>query len=107
MPRSFSRMAIRSGKAWTLRSRKRGKVIRSATASSGEGGLGVAQIGLDHGGIGADLFRRSLGDLLSHVEDGHPHGDVHHHAHVVLDEDDGGAPFLVDVDGEASYVLLL
>jgi hypothetical protein len=36
-----------------------------------------------------------------------PIGDVHHHAHVVLDQHDGGAVLVVDLEDEAAHVLLL
>src|SRR5512132_1205755 len=107
IPRSFSRMAGRPACCWALRSRKRGSVIVSAMTSLRRRGLGLAEIGLDDLGIGADLVGRALGDLLAHVQHRHPVRDVHDHSHVVLDEDDGRAPLLVDVEDEARHVLLL
>src|SRR5687767_6321329 len=68
---------------------------------------GGPEVGVEHGLVLADLFGRSLGDLATVVEHDHPVGDVHHHAHVVLDEGDGGAELAVDVKDEARHVLLL
>ena len=45
--------------------------------------------------------------LLAVVEHHDAVGDVHHHAHVVLDQHDGGAELVVDVEDEAAHVLLL
>src|SRR6266404_9126637 len=102
IPRSFSRIAVRLASSWALRRNRRGSVARSATAGLLRStSLGVTEVRLDDGRVGADLLRRALGDLLAHVEHGHAVGDVHHHAHVVLDEDDGRAPLLVDVQDEA------
>src|SRR6184192_2792487 len=106
MPRSFSRMAGRPAYWAALRSRQRGRVSRSAITSLRRR-LGVAEIGLDHLRIGADLGGGAIGDLDAHVEYRHPVRDVHHHTHVVLDEDDGRPPLLVDVEDEARHVLLL
>src|SRR5688572_17551767 len=101
MPRSFSRMAGRAPNSVALRTMSCGSVRGSATGLPRHGALGIAQVGLDHGRVAAHLVRRALGDLLPHVEDGHAIGDVHDDPHVVLDEDDGRAPFLVDVEDEA------
>ena len=62
----------------------------------------------------------ALGDLLSEVQNHDPVGDVHDHAHVVLDEDDApdavpedgrvriGVPLpFEDIDDEAGDILLL
>src|SRR6266849_10774723 len=107
IPRSFSRMAGRSPRSRALRWSKRGSVVRSATCPSIGCALGVSEICLDDLGVRTDIVRRSLGDLLPHVEHGHPVRDVHHDPHVVLDQDDGRAPFLVDVEDEAGHVFLL
>src|SRR5262247_2933532 len=106
MPRSFSRIAGRLRRSRAFRRSNRERVI-SATGASGAGVLTVAEIGLDDARVRAHLVRRALGDLLAHVEHGDAIGDVHDHAHVMLDQDHGDAPFLVDVEDEAGHVLLL
>src|SRR3984893_1391553 len=107
IPLSFSRMAGRSASSRALRRSRRGRVVRSATSASIGRGLGVPEIGLDHLGIRPDIVGRALGDLLPHVEHRDPIRDVHHDSHVVLDENDGRAPFLVHVEHEARHVFLL
>ena len=67
----------------------------------------VAEVGADHVRVGAHLVGRAVADLLAVVEHDHAVGDVHHHAHVVLDQHDGGAELVVDVEDEAAHVLLL
>src|SRR5262245_32019589 len=94
IPRSFSRMAGRAAWISALRSSRRGSVSASAM-------LDLAEIRRDDPAIGAHLVGLAFGDLLAHVEDRDPIRDVHDHAHVVLDEDDGAAPFLVHVEDEA------
>src|SRR3990167_5963529 len=49
----------------------------------------------------------AVADLLAVVEHHHAIADVHHHAHVVFDQHDGGAELVVDVQHEAAHVLLL
>ena len=44
-----------------------------------------AEVGADHVGIRAHLVRAAVADLPAVVEDDDAVGDVHHHAHVVLD----------------------
>src|SRR6476620_12513545 len=66
-----------------------------------------AEVGADHIRIGAYFLRRAVADLLAVVEHHHAVGDVHHHAHVVLDQHDRGAELVVDVEDEAAHVLLL
>src|SRR5262245_45447560 len=105
MPRSFSRMAVRPGCWWVVRCSSRGIVSASATGRSSS--LGLAEVGLDDERVGAHLVRGALGDLLAHVEHRDAIGDVHHHAHVVLDQDDRGPPLLVHVEDEPRHVLLL
>src|SRR5437667_10635904 len=92
IPRSFSRMAVREAcsraRCWS----SRGIVSASVTGASGGSGLGLSQIRLDDEWVRADLVGRALGDLAAHVEHGDAIRDVHDHAHVVLDQDDRGAP---------------
>ena len=56
--------------------------------------------------LAAHLIGRAVADLLAVVEHDHAIGDVHHHAHVVLDQHDRRAVLLVDVEHEAAHVLL-
>src|SRR5258705_2761930 len=65
------------------------------------------EIGVEHGLVLAHLLGRAVGDLAPVVEHDHAVGDVHHHAHVVLDERHGGPELAVDVEDEAAHVLLL
>src|SRR5881628_2899207 len=51
----------------------------------------VIEAYLGHARVGLDVARRALGDLLAVVEHGDAVRDLHHHPHVVLDEDDGEA----------------
>src|SRR5215831_16977403 len=47
------------------------------------------EIGVDHILVALHLGRRAIGNLAAVVEHHHPVRQVHHHAHVVLDEGDG------------------
>src|SRR6266540_7389728 len=107
IPRSFSRIAGRSPRSRALRWSSRGRVAGSATSPSIGRVLRLAQVRLDHLGVRPHLVRGALGDLLPHVEHRDPVRDVHHHPHVVLDQDDGRVPLLVDVEHEARHVFLL
>src|SRR5688500_13088630 len=69
--------------------------------------VGGAEVGLDDLGIAAHLVGRAVADLAAVVEHHHAVGDVHHDAHVVLDQHDGRAELVVDVEDEAAHVLLL
>ena len=60
-----------------------------------------------HGSVRAHRVRRAVGDLPPVVEHDHAVGDVHDHAHVVLDEGDRGAELVAHVEDEAAHVLLL
>src|SRR5690606_29013883 len=66
-----------------------------------------AEVGAYHFGVVAHFIGRAVADLLAVVEDHDPIGDIHDHAHVVFDEHDGGAIFVVHVENEAAHVLLL
>src|SRR5215470_6478772 len=61
--------------------------------------MGHAQVGVHHRLILAHDLGRAVGDLPAVVE--------HDHAHVVLDQRDGGAELVVHVEDEAGHVLLL
>src|SRR5579883_194981 len=65
------------------------------------------EIGVDHRLVAPHLVGRAVGDLAAVVEHDDAVRDVHHHAHVVLDEGDGGAELLVHVEDEAAHILLL
>src|SRR5580704_2305996 len=66
-----------------------------------------AEIGVDDFGARADLVRRAVGNLAAVVEHDDAVGDVHHDAHIVLDQCDRRAELVVDVEDEAAHVLLL
>src|SRR5271170_8103237 len=66
-----------------------------------------AQIGVDDGLVALDGLGGAVADLLPVVENHDPVRQVHHHAHVVLDERDGGAKLGIHVEDEAAHVLLL
>ncbi len=51
-----------------------------------------AQVGIDHFLVVLDFVGGALGDLLAEVQHRDLVGDVHHQAHVVLDQQDGDAP---------------
>src|SRR5207302_1529837 len=69
--------------------------------------MGDAQICVEHRLVAPHLGGRAVGDLPAVVQHDHPVGDVHDHAHVVLDERDRRAELLIDVEDEAAHVLLL
>jgi hypothetical protein len=48
----------------------------------------LAEVGLDHPRVRADVLRQALGDLLAVVEHRHALRDAHHDLHVVLDQED-------------------
>src|SRR5882762_6002582 len=64
------------------------------------------EVGIDHLLVAAHFVGRAIGELAAVVEHHHAVGDVHYHAHVVLDQHDGGAVVVVDVEDEAAHVLL-
>src|SRR5439155_21633433 len=51
--------------------------------------------------IGADLLGSALGDLHPKVQHRHPLRNVHDHAHVMFDEDNGLVQLFVDVEDKA------
>src|SRR3972149_4164292 len=116
MPNSFSRMAtLRSPNVSALRTRSFGNVswvlrisfIRSARLHFPQEVVFLSDVRLDDARVVGDLGRRSFRDLHAEIEDAHPVADVHHHAEVVLDQQDRDAPLLVDVEDEAGHVFLL
>src|SRR5207248_1347608 len=66
-----------------------------------------SEIGVEHRLVLAHLVGRAVGDLAPVVQHDHAVGDVHDHAHVVLDERDRRAELAVDVEDEAAHVLFL
>src|SRR5215813_9270880 len=64
------------------------------------------EVGIEHGLVLADLVGPTIGDLLTVLEHDHAVGDVHDHAHVVLDQRDGRAELAVGVEDEAAHVFL-
>src|SRR4029450_9450016 len=65
------------------------------------------EVGVEDALVRPHLVRPAVGDLAPVVERDHPVRDVHDHAHVVLDERDGGTEFVVDAEDEAAHVFLL
>src|SRR4029453_2359901 len=65
------------------------------------------EVGVHHHLVLADDLGRAVGDLPAVVEHDHPVRDVHDHAHVVLDQGDGGAELVVQGEDAAGDVLLL
>src|SRR5207249_8741567 len=61
------------------------------------------EIGVENGRVLTDLLGHAIGDLAPVVEDRDAIGDVHDHAHVVLDERDRRAELSVDVEDEAAH----
>ena len=51
------------------------------------------------------LGGRAVGDLAAVIEHRYSLGNVHHHRHVVLDQDDRGAPFPIHLEDKAGHVL--
>src|SRR5262245_11603191 len=60
----------------------------ATTSDSTSSTPSAAKVRFDHARVTTDRRRRALGDLLAVVEDDDALGDVHHHVHVVLDEQD-------------------
>src|SRR5574343_1047574 len=65
-----------------------------------------AQVSPDHVFVGARFLGFTVADLLAVVQHHDAVGNVHHHTHVVLDQHNRGAEFVVDVEDEAAHVLL-
>ena len=87
-------------------------VIRHAALSAARlGGVDqelvlFAEIGALHMGIVEHGRRIALGDLAAEVQHHNSVGDIHDHAHVVLDHHDGHAALFVEIDDVAGHVLL-
>src|SRR5437879_1878305 len=90
--------------------KKRGLLAMSAngaTSPASTSVMGHAQVGVEHRLVLAHLLGRAVGDLAPVVEHDHAVGDVHDHAHVVLDQRDSRVELVVDVEDEAAHVFLL
>src|SRR6185436_4770250 len=68
--------------------------------------MGYSEVGIDDFLVASYLVGRAVGDLAAVIEHHNPVGNVHHHAHVVLDEHQRRAEVVVDVEDEAAHVLL-
>src|SRR5690606_15333845 len=66
-----------------------------------------AKIGVDDSLVVFHLVRHAVADLAAVVQHHDTVGDIHHHAHIVFDQADRRAEFVVDVEDEAAHVLLL
>src|SRR5690242_21560182 len=66
-----------------------------------------SQVRLDHHRIAPNLVRWAVGNLAAVVQHHDTVGYVHHYAHIMLDQRDGGAEVVVHVEDEAAHVLLL
>src|ERR687893_3326650 len=66
-----------------------------------------AEVGVDHILVALDLLRQPVGDADPVVEHHDAVAQIHHYAHVVLDERDRGAEMLAHVEHEAAHILLL
>src|SRR5215472_16751504 len=64
------------------------------------------EVGIEDRLVAADLGRRAVGDLAAVIQHHHTIGDVHDHAHVVLDERDRRPELVVHVEDEAAHVFL-
>src|SRR5206468_7721693 len=69
--------------------------------------LARAQVCPDDDRVRANVVWRSFGDLLAVIEHDDMIRDVHHHAHVMLDQQDRRTEMLVHIQDEAGHVLLL
>src|SRR5215472_16187624 len=66
-----------------------------------------AEVGVDHAVVAAHLLGRAVCDLAAVIEHHHAVRQIHHHAHVVLDQHHRRADLIIDVEDEAAHVLLL
>src|SRR5690242_18969219 len=66
-----------------------------------------AKISADHVGIALYVGWRALGDLAAAIQLGDAVRDVHHHRHVMFDQDDRGTPLRVHLQDKARHVFLL
>src|SRR4029450_2888581 len=74
--------------------------LRPCSASSLACGI-LAEVGVNHHGVSADVIRRAFSDLLAMVQHHYGVRDVHHDPHIVLDKHNRGAPLIVDIQDEA------
>src|SRR5262249_28108958 len=71
------------------------RVSRKKPIALSPGSMHRAEVGVDHLGVLAHVGWRAVADLAPVVEHHHAVGDVHHDAHVVLDQHDRGAELVV------------
>src|SRR5689334_23808551 len=64
-----------------------------------------AEIRVDHRLVVAHFAGRAVGDLATVVEHRDAVREIHDHAHIVLDQDDGRAELVVDLQDEPAHVL--
>ncbi|MBS1130751.1 MAG: hypothetical protein H6R16_1753 [Proteobacteria bacterium] len=69
--------------------------------------MASTEVRLDDVFVVLNFFRDAIADLLAVIEDDDAVGDIHHHAHVVLDQHDGGAELVVHIKDETAHVLFL
>src|SRR3972149_2463914 len=69
--------------------------------------LDLSEVRLNHSRVCLDLLRAPLRDLFAEVQDRDPVGDIHHHAHIVLNQDTRDSPTLrlIDLQYEPGHVL--
>src|SRR3990172_3018620 len=115
MPYSFSRKATcpspsrRAVCSINLGSVRSGVIVNSPCGWLSAGGIQVlvfSKISLNDGRGGLGIGGSSLGDFLAEVEHGDPIRNIHHDAHIVLDENARHAPasVFVDVQDEAHHI---
>ncbi len=63
-----------------------------------------SQVGANNLGVALHRPGCSVCDLSAEVEDHHAIGDIHHQAHVVLDQDHGDAELFLDVEDETGDI---
>src|SRR5215472_18022751 len=57
-----------------------------------------AEVGVDHAVVAAHLLGRAVCDLAAVIEHHHAVRQIHHHAHVVLDQHHRRADLIIDVE---------
>src|SRR5512145_2704747 len=65
----------------------------------------TAQVGLDHTGIGSNLSRRALGDLLAVIKNGNAIRDIHHNFHIVLDQQNRNPKLIAQTMGQLDHLV--
>src|SRR5580658_3235547 len=104
---SQSVCASRSGAPAICRNGSIKTCWKTCMASTRPRSVPDAEVGVDHILALLHDLRRVVADLLPVIQNHDPIREVHHHAHIVLDERDGGAKLAVHVEDEAAHILLL